>query len=251
MAMHLTVEDIPTTWLFRGLRTELSDLLGVLTADSSRFSGRLSVASVGCSTGEEVYSLGVVLDDAGFKDVTLAGYDVSSKHVRMARRNKFHAGALTKALDKEAVGGGGVSTVERLQGLFRRYFSVEDDGSLTAMLRYSPTFQKADISAAPLPQKTDVVVCRNVAIYYESDPQKMRAIYNNLDRSVTDRGVMVVDANTVRMFMAIPEIKTALEERYQPQNVSGRTVVFARKQPQTYVPAPSAAPVYVPAAVSL
>ena len=57
--------------------------------------------------------------------------------------------------------------------------------------KYLSGFEKADIFKGPVP-KSDVVVCRNLAIYHEKDPEALKTIYENLNKSVTSP-VSIID----------------------------------------------------------
>ncbi|GAA0189076.1 methyltransferase domain-containing protein [Fulvivirga kasyanovii] len=127
---------------------------------------RLNVWSAGCSTGEEVYTLGMVLHE--FKkqqsnfDYKITGTDISRP-------------SLLKAAT-------GIYSMEELQGLpndlIKKYFNLQDDGKAVS---FSNSEVKARIRlgmlnlnnpAYKLEGTFDFIFCRNVIIYFDFETQR-------------------------------------------------------------------------------
>jgi two-component system CheB/CheR fusion protein len=123
----------------------------------------LRVWSAGCATGEEAYSMAIVLAEAigdGLEAARLRIFatDVDAEAIARARHGIYPATAL-----------GNVSP-ERLG----KYFMVLPDGryQIKKRLRSLVVFGEHDLGQrAPFP-RIDLVVCRNVLIYFTSELQR-------------------------------------------------------------------------------
>ena len=149
------------TYFFREdyqLRSFKNELLPLL-ATQARPRKRLSVWSAGCSTGEEVYSIAIVLLEsalfAGW-DVRVYGSDLSKRCVTAARRGVYGQAAF-RAMPEE---------------LRRRYFTERTDGfhvadRIRAMCHFGQMNLLEDEKARVL-GRADAVFCRNVLIYFDT-----------------------------------------------------------------------------------
>jgi chemotaxis protein methyltransferase CheR len=121
--------------------------------------GMIEVWSAGCATGEEPYTLAMVLAEKGagpLAGVRIRGTDASEAFVRKARLARYGAHALRQ------------TDVERRE----RFFRLRDDGLLQVRdeIRERVTFEARAFSeeredGAPF----DVIVCRNVLIYLDRE----------------------------------------------------------------------------------
>ncbi len=121
----------------------------------------IRVWSAGCSTGEEAYSVAMLLHDALGQDllrfsVRIFATDVDADAVAFARRGRYPA-----------------STLANVPESFReRYFVASDDGfEIAKALRGMVIFGEHDLAQqAPFPH-VDMVLCRNVLIYFMPELQ--------------------------------------------------------------------------------
>ncbi|MBU0991508.1 MAG: PAS domain-containing protein [Proteobacteria bacterium] len=117
----------------------------------------------GCSTGEEAYSIGIVLKE--FMDrnnlnvnVQIFATDLDPDTIDIARKGLFPASTA------EDVG------KERLS----RYFAKQGDGfQIRTEIREMIVFAAQDIIKDPPFTKLDLISCRNLLIYFDNDLQKM------------------------------------------------------------------------------
>jgi two-component system CheB/CheR fusion protein len=122
----------------------------------------LRVWSAGCATGEEAYSLAMLLAEAlgeelpQFK-VSIFATDVDEEAVAFARRGVYPAAALADVP----------------LALRSRYFTQLDGGyEVTPLLRSLVIFGQHDLGQrAPFPH-IDLVLCRNVLIYFTPELQQ-------------------------------------------------------------------------------
>jgi chemotaxis protein methyltransferase CheR len=143
-------------------------------AKSNAEKRRLVVWSAGCSTGEEVYSIAVMLHETGLFqdwDVRVLGSDISKRSVAAARRGVYRAGAFRSTPPE-----------------FRTtYFIERDDGAhVVDWVRkycYFGHLNLLDGLKAATLGRVDVVFCRNVLIYFDAESRR-RVIDNLYDRLV-------------------------------------------------------------------
>jgi two-component system CheB/CheR fusion protein len=118
--------------------------------------------SAGCATGEEAYSLAMVLcealgDELERVDVRLFATDIDLDAVAFARRGRYPASALS-----------GVSA-----DLTARYFTEEaGEYQITKRLRSLLIFGQHDLGQRPPFPNVDLILCRNVLMYFTPELQQ-------------------------------------------------------------------------------
>ncbi len=124
----------------------------------------IRVWSTGCSTGEEAYSIAILLQErlSALKQnyiVQIFATDIDSRAIATARTGVYPASI---AAD--------IST-ERL----KRFFSAEEDGSVYRVhksIRDMLIFSEQDVIKDPPFSKLDLITCRNLLIYLGLELQK-------------------------------------------------------------------------------
>jgi chemotaxis protein methyltransferase CheR len=153
------------TYLFREdyqLRAFRDEVLPILVTDAAS-KKRLTIWSAGCSTGEEVYTLAIIVSQSGrfdSWDVRIYGSDISRRCVAAARRGVYGASAF------RAVG----------PDVRRSYFVDKADGShvvdrIRALCHFGH-MNLLDSDRARAVGRVDVVFCRNVLIYFDQRSRK-------------------------------------------------------------------------------
>lgn len=161
--------------------------------ESHRDGGRLVALSAGCSTGEEAWSLAMLLaedaprvedEPARFRVV---GVDRSEAALVTARSARYDQGSPSQ-LPRE---------------LARRFLTSAVDGSVQVVpaLRQLVTFQCRDLTGGIPPGRYDVIVCKNVLIYFGDEAQER--VVQGLLRSLTDEGVLLVARSEVPIVRAL------------------------------------------------
>jgi two-component system CheB/CheR fusion protein len=137
----------------------------------------------GCSTGEEAYSLGMLLweylDEAGdARPLRVFATDVHDGALACGRRGVYGASAMA-----------GLSEHRR-----ERFFEVRSDGSFVVKrrLRDAVLFARHDLLVSPPYAHIDLVSCRNLFIYLE--PHAQRLGLSRLHYALTGQGVLVLGA---------------------------------------------------------
>jgi two-component system, chemotaxis family, CheB/CheR fusion protein len=144
--------------LFEVLRDHI---LPKLIADARDQERELRIWSAGTSTGEEAYSLAIlcaelVRDQAMSADVRIFATDVDEQAIAFARRGVYSADALRHVPET----------------LVARYFTkVDDRYEVSKIIRNMTVFGQHDLGQrAPFP-RIDLVLCRNVLIYFTKELQ--------------------------------------------------------------------------------
>jgi chemotaxis protein methyltransferase CheR len=162
MVSHLTNNE---TYFFREeaqLKVFASHVLGSLKERRAKAGeNRLRLVSVGCSTGEEALTLGMILFDSGQFfwgwDVGVTGIDVDEAALEKATRGVYHQNSL-RAMTR---------------ALLERHFVAEDGGvrvkdSIRKLVAFRPGNLLDPASYDGL-TPLDAVFCRNVLIYFSDE----------------------------------------------------------------------------------
>lgn len=144
---------------------------GSLTASAEvQKAGEFKAWSAGCSTGEEAYTLAMVLRDAlpSHFGLRVLATDVSRKILMAAQR-----GVYPESIEKDI-------PAAYLKKYFRR---EEQEFVVTEGLRQLVSFREFNLMAPfPFRGKFNVIFCRNVMIYFDSPTQEalVEKFYNAL-----------------------------------------------------------------------
>jgi two-component system CheB/CheR fusion protein len=145
----------PEAW--EELRTEVIEKL---VADKQETGEPIRVWVAGCATGEEAYSLAMLLSEAvhGRRErVQIFATDISNNALKAAR-----AGLYPEVISADV-------SQERL----RRFFMRDGDGyRVVKSLREMVVFASQDINGDPPFSRVDLVSCRNLLIYLTPTAQK-------------------------------------------------------------------------------
>ena len=136
----------------------------------------LLIWSAGCATGEEPYSLAMALlsaGRAGCGDRVLAT-DVSERALQTARIACYGEWSM-RGLD---------------QLLRNRYFSGEKPAQVISEVRKLVVFQQHNLISDRPPGLFDVIVCRNVLIYFEAETSAQ--VLHNLASALSPEGLLVL-----------------------------------------------------------
>jgi two-component system CheB/CheR fusion protein len=166
-----------------------------LINDARRRGRELRVWSAGCSTGEEAYSLAITIaealgDDSKPMDVRVFATDLDSAAIAFARRGLYSPAALQKVPAP----------------ILERYFVKTEGGyEVAKSIRSLMTFGEHDLGArAPFP-RIDLILCRNVLIYFTLPMQ--RAALETFGFSLRENGRLVLGQSETVAAMPTPFIE--------------------------------------------
>ena len=113
--------------------------------------------SAGCSIGAEIYSIALLLTERGLRARELLATDIDEAILARAREGRFTESEV------------GNVPPEMLQ----RYFSEsEHQYVIDARIRRMVSFARHDLLRDPYPKPFDLILCRNVFIYFTADTQQ-------------------------------------------------------------------------------
>ncbi|NEX23113.1 EAL domain-containing protein [Thiorhodococcus mannitoliphagus] len=142
---------------FRQLETALARLL-----ETKRKGAELRIWVPGCATGEEAYSIAIVLAELlgrdGLRDLRIQIFatDIDMEALTLARRAMFPVAAL----------------IDLPETLVSRYFEpVGDQYQIVKEIRDLVVFARQDLALDPPFLRLDLVSCRNLLIYFATDLQ--------------------------------------------------------------------------------
>lgn len=151
----------------------------------------------GCATGEEVYSLAIVLRECmdrlnRFVDVQIFGTDLDADAIETARAGKYPDGIMVDVSSRR----------------LKRYFIHDDSGyQIRKEIREMVIFAQQNVVKDPPFTRLDVISCRNLLIYLNGDLQKkLLPIFHY---------ALVADGI---LFLGVSETVGSLTERFQARD---------------------------------
>ncbi|MGB3212364.1 MAG: protein-glutamate O-methyltransferase CheR [Desulforhopalus sp.] len=142
---------------------------------------RIKIWSAASSTGQELYSIAIVikelLKDSSDYSFTLVGTDISDAAVTQASYGKYNRFEIERGLDRKYL---------------QKYFTLLGDSwKIKDEIRAMANFKKLNLMQ-PFTSlgKFDIVFCRNVAIYFTLEDRKK--LFNKLADSLADDGYLVI-----------------------------------------------------------
>jgi chemotaxis protein methyltransferase CheR len=143
---------------------------------------RLRIWSAGCSSGEEPYSIAMLLEEGGWFNratIEIFGSDLNQQVLAKARRGSYRENSFR-------------STAPAVR---EKYFARQQDGSwqISDEIRNRVSFGRLNIyddSRVSLLGYLDVVLCRNVIIYFDDASKKV--VINNFYHRLIDGGYLLL-----------------------------------------------------------
>ena len=160
--------------------TYLSDTIIPELCQRNKHNRRIRIWSAGCSTGQEPYSLAMVLS----KDLRIKNWDVK---------------ILATDLDSNVLetGKNGIYSLESIESIPQKYqnSAVVNKKSEKIKIKDSVaryiTFKQLNLmSDWPMRGKFDVIFCRNVVIYFDIDVQ--RQLFSRYFNIINDNGYLII-----------------------------------------------------------
>jgi chemotaxis protein methyltransferase CheR len=163
---------------FDKMRTETIPYL--LNARESKGREGLIFWSVGCASGEEPYSIALILKDffpeVAIKErIAILATDVDANILEVARNGIY----------------GEERLVEVPESMKKRWFRKEDGKYyLVPEIKAMADFRKMDLFDRELFQESDLIICRNVLIYFEREQQEK--ILNGFADVLRSGGILIL-----------------------------------------------------------
>lgn len=138
--------------------------------------GSLKIWSAACSIGAEPYSLAIILDEMGSnRNHRLDATDIDKNIIEAAKTGLYNKDAVKNV------------SRERLD----RYFTVNGQNYLISQgIKSKVSFRWHDLLTSDYTQGYDLIMCRNVTIYFTREAQDK--INRNFSRSLQPGGILFI-----------------------------------------------------------
>ncbi len=187
-----------------------AQLDAVIGSISSR--ERVRVLSAGCSTGEEVYTIAMLLELAGVPTFEVVGVDALVESIGTARGARYSATARASVPPRH-----------------RRFFAEHGDQvEIASAIATRCRFTVGDLLTTVLFGPFDAIFCRNVLIYLDDDVALR--VLERLANALAPDGVLCVARAEVGIARKVPGLFAT--------TLPGDVVVFGRTRAQSIKPEP-------------
>ena len=172
--------------------------------EATAFGNRIRIWSAGCSTGQEPYTIGIVLSemlgDLSSWDISILGTDISNDAIRSASLGIFPDHHISRGLPGR---------------LRDKYFTQRGkEWQVRDEIRSLVRFQRANLlESFTFFGQFDIIFCRNVAIYFTRDVRI--DLFQRFADSLAADGYL---------FVGSAEAMSDLRHRFYPENHCGATV---------------------------
>jgi len=167
----------------------------------------------GCSTGEEVYSFAIAIQEfleekaAPEIKVQIFGTDANEKNIEKARQ-----GIYPKTIEDHVS-----------ESQLKQFFSKQNGNyQITKLIRDMCIFAKQDITSDPPFSNLDMIVCRNVLIYF--DPILQERVFPIFHYGLKPKGFLLLgESESIGKFQQLFEAITT------------KGLIYRKKQPQSQI----------------
>ncbi len=159
----------------------LPELIDARNAKLSRLKTPIRIWSAASSTGQEIYSVAIVLQellgDTSKYSIKLLGTDISDAAVTQASSGKYNKFEIERGLTRDKL---------------NKYFTlIGNNWKIKDQIRAMAIFRKLNLM---LPftglGKFDIILCRNVAIYFTLEDKKK--LFNKLAQTLEPDGYLLI-----------------------------------------------------------
>jgi chemotaxis protein methyltransferase CheR len=183
---------------FRALRNEI--------LPSFRDRPFIKIWHAGCSTGEEVYSMSILLAEEGLYDRTrIYATDLNEKVLFTAREGIYQLKTIDQS-SKNYIQSGG-------QRAFSEYYTAKYDYALfDKELKKNIIFSDHNLAQDSSFGEMDMIVCRNVLIYFDKKLQDR--VFSLFEESLTPGGFLCLGSKeSMRFADCFPRFSEAIRDQ--------------------------------------
>jgi len=201
---------------FRTLRQRVVPLLKKLDF--------IRVWHAGCATGEEVYSMAILLQETGLYDrAQIYATDLNELVLKQAREGIFPIDRLKQYTANYQAAGGTES--------FADYYVAHYDGAMVdKSLKKNIVFADHNLVTDGVFGEMNLILCRNVLIYFDRELQDR--VFQLLSDSLCERGFLCIGSKETIRFSTCAEDFEAFDDRVR---------IFRKKAPDHGDEAPRSA----------
>jgi len=151
-------------------------LKNIIIPALTKNSNRISIWSAACSTGEEPYSLAILLKEHfPHLNVAILATDIDDNALLKAKKGVYMEQSL-----KELPAGLKQKYFTKTNGMYR----------IDEKIKNTITFKKHNLLGDRYPNSYDLIICRNVLIYFTDEAKEQ--IYHGFSHTLRDEGVLFV-----------------------------------------------------------
>ncbi len=159
----------------------LPEIIDKRTPSSSSLKTSLRIWSAAASTGQELYSIAIVirelLQNLSRYNINLLGTDISDTAISQASYGKYNKFEIDRGLPP--------NQLQRYFTLFGDTWKIKDE--IRAMVNFKKFNLMMPFSSLG---KFDIIFCRNVAIYFTFQDRKK--LFNKIADSLADDGYLII-----------------------------------------------------------
>ena len=145
---------------------------------------RINVWHVGCATGEEVYSMAILLEEEGLlKRTRIYATDFNNHSLKIAEKGIYPAERI-KLFTKNYIAAGGKAS-------FAEYYQAKyETAKIKEFLKERITFANHNLMQDKVFAEMHLILCRNVLIYFDKELQNR--VLNLFNGSLIHRGFFIL-----------------------------------------------------------
>jgi len=196
--MSVTVTEMfRDPFIFKSIR---EDILPKLKTYS-----RINIWHAGCATGEEVYSMAILLEEEGLLDrARIYATDFNAKSLATAKEGIYPAENI-QLYTKNYLKAGGKSS-------FSDYYQANyESAKMKDFLRNKITFASHNLISDQVFAEMNLILCRNVLIYFDKVLQNR--VLELFSDSLVPRGFLVLGDKEAIKFSVVKDCFEAVNER--------------------------------------
>jgi chemotaxis protein methyltransferase CheR len=135
---------------------QFAQLRSTILPELLKRSHRFSIWSAGCSRGQEPFSLAMILSEmAALRRARILATDLDRDSLLRAKSGGPYSQDDLRSVPRSMV---------------QKYFEVSPEGyTVTQRIREIPEFREHNLLSDPFPSAVDLIICRNVTIYFSSE----------------------------------------------------------------------------------
>lgn len=199
--MSITVTEMfRDPYVFKKIRENVCNHL--------RTYSRINVWHAGCATGEEVYSMAILLEEEGLlKEAQIYATDFNNHSLNIAKKGIYPAEQMKLFTKNYIDAGGKASFADFYQA---KYESVKIKESLKERI----TFANHNLMKDTVFAEMHLILCRNVLIYFDKELQNR--VMDLFKDSLIHRGFLILgDKETIDF----TSVKDAFEEHSKKEHI--------------------------------
>jgi chemotaxis protein methyltransferase CheR len=153
----------------------------------------LKIWSSACSTGEEPYSLVMMLSNFfPLKDIKVLATDIDEEAMNKAKLGLYNEKSLANLPN----------------GFKEKYFTkIEGSYKISDEIKKCVEYKKMDLLKDRFPSNIDLITCRNVMIYFTEEAKEL--LYSKFYNSLNEKGILFVGSTEQIIMPEKHKLKTA------------------------------------------